>query len=281
MPKWRKVLFEAQPFPDNYVDSSFLQALRTNENFTEYAFDTTVAESAAVVQQISLVATFGVLFNYALEETLSAEVLIGLNLVLAAAGYGARVAMDPTLESVAALVDNVKIFVLFFGTLLALSPVLRTLTIPFADDTIWALTISCLSVHVFFTDYTYVNGWSDQFRGHIALNAAVFASVLMGSRLKSDGLVFGFVSFAMQVFALLPIVRRSLRLYSDHLHQRITTGLVGATLVLLLTISRLVACLYLAAVVFIAFICPMWLVRIQKYKSAIHGPWDEAVPVQR
>jgi phosphatidylinositol glycan class C protein len=34
----------------------------------------------------------------------------------------------------------------------------------------------------------------------------------------------------------------------------------------------------LCTLVCVGFICPMWLVRIQKFKAQINGPWDEAVP---
>jgi len=35
---------------------------------------------------------------------------------------------------------------------------------------------------------------------------------------------------------------------------------------------------FISASVFIGLLCPMWLVKIHKFKAQINGPWDEAVP---
>jgi hypothetical protein len=82
---WRKILYEAQPFEDCYVDSSFLEQLRMNgridadiapsaarsigvtenanvfihvENVREYDYWGMTKSSAAITQQISLVSIF-------------------------------------------------------------------------------------------------------------------------------------------------------------------------------------------------------------------------------
>ena len=36
--------------------------------------------------------------------------------------------------------------------------------------------------------------------------------------------------------------------------------------------------LYVAAVLFVALACPLWLVRMMRFKRQINGPWDEAKP---
>jgi phosphatidylinositol glycan class C protein len=51
--------------------------------------------------------------------------------------------------------------VLFAGALLGCSPVLRTLTLTYSDDTIWALTLLFLTVHVFVHDYHFINTGSE------------------------------------------------------------------------------------------------------------------------
>ncbi|KAI4828758.1 hypothetical protein KUCAC02_022834 [Chaenocephalus aceratus] len=43
---WRKVLWERQPFPDNYVDQRFLEELRRNEGIRQYRYWTVVKEQA-------------------------------------------------------------------------------------------------------------------------------------------------------------------------------------------------------------------------------------------
>ncbi|XP_067830200.1 phosphatidylinositol N-acetylglucosaminyltransferase subunit C isoform X1 [Heptranchias perlo] len=51
--RWKKVLYERQPFPDNYVDGSFLEELRKNIYVRQYQFWSVVCESGMVVQQLS------------------------------------------------------------------------------------------------------------------------------------------------------------------------------------------------------------------------------------
>lgn len=47
--------------------------------------------------------------------------------------------------------------------------------------------------------------------GTVSLNAAMFASTLLASRLRTTYHVFAFVLLAMEIFALFPIVRETIR----------------------------------------------------------------------
>lgn len=61
---WRKVLWEHQPFPDNYVDRRFLEELRRNEGIRQYCYWAVVKEAGFVGQQLSCVAIFITLWLY-------------------------------------------------------------------------------------------------------------------------------------------------------------------------------------------------------------------------
>lgn len=61
---WRKVLWEHQPFPDNYVDRRFLEELRRNEGIRQYRYWAVVKEAGFVGQQLSCVAIFITLWLY-------------------------------------------------------------------------------------------------------------------------------------------------------------------------------------------------------------------------
>lgn len=61
---WRKVLWERQPFPDNYVDQRFLEELRRNEGIRQYRYWAVVQEAGFVAQQLSCVAIFITLWLY-------------------------------------------------------------------------------------------------------------------------------------------------------------------------------------------------------------------------
>ncbi len=53
---------------------------------------------------------------------------------------------------------------------------------------------------------------------------------------------------------------------------------IASTLFFLSTISVVVTSWLIAMLLLVVFLCPMWLVRIEKFKAHLNGPWDEAVP---
>ncbi|CAO3694992.1 unnamed protein product [Rhizopus microsporus] len=171
----------------------------------------------------------------------------------------------------------VKSAFFFFITLLGLSPILKTLTEKISDDTIWALTVICFLIHVLFHDYsTQMN--TIKIPGSMSTNAAIFASVLLASRLETNTDVFGLLSFAVEWFSLFPIFKRHLRSLSTKVQVMLTLTMLLVCVVLFFPISRAVAFIYILGFIFLTFICPYWLIFIQKYKNEIHGPWDEARP---
>lgn len=75
-----------------------------------------------------------------------------------------------------------------------------------------------------------------------------------------------------------PYARAYVKNKSPVADQGLTLTMHVVAVLVLWPISALVACMYLVAVVFITFLCPMWLVKVHKYKAKINGAWDEAVP---
>ena len=116
--------------------------------------------------------------------------------------------------------------------------------------------------------------------GAFSLNAAMFAAVLLASRLPSTTHVFVFVLLAIQLFAVFPTVRDFIRVRSDAAHHAFTASIVALTFCLFLLSSTLLAGVYVAACAFICVVCPVWLLRVQKYKHEISGPWDIAHTIQ-
>jgi len=276
-PKWRKILYEKQPYPDNYVDSTFLIGLVQNANFIQYDFWMVVQESAAVSQQVTVVALFIIVFVQTLEGRLGLPFLLIMDALLVILGYLFRLAIDNNSTSGFRFLSQSLRMLLLFGTVFALSPVLRTLTNAFSDDTIWALTSFLLILHLYFHDYGFVNGVTDHFTAPVSLNAAIFTSVLLGSRLPSNLHVFVLISYAIELFALFPIVRHHLKKFSVELHLGSTLLMFVLTTGLLLGMSTFISILYIVSIVSITFVGPSWLIFIQKYKNEINGPWDEAI----
>lgn len=102
------------------------------------------------------------------------------------------------------------------------------------------------------------------------MNAAVFASVLLASRLPSSGHVFAIMLLAFEVFAGFPMVARSIKLYSDKAHIYFTSVVILITFFALLNALLTLAIVYALSVFFIAVISPLWLKWIQRYKKYTH-----------
>lgn len=89
---------------------------------------------------------------------------------------------------------------------------------------------------------------------------------------------FVHVLFCLQVYLLCPFVRRYVRSASLTAHILLTAGMVAAALLLLLPLSGVLSLVFVLVILGVSFVCPYWLVHIQKFKAKINGPWDEAVP---
>ncbi|KAL7549876.1 hypothetical protein ACHAWF_013133 [Thalassiosira exigua] len=105
-----------------------------------------------------------------------------------------------------------------------MSGVLRTLTASYSSDTVYALAISGMAIHLLACDYQYANGvqtadetdgrsslnaLSDHPRppflgGTVALNAVFFSTVLLVSRIRSNATSYAFVSSVVVLFAFYP-----------------------------------------------------------------------------
>eukprot|EP00744_Colponema_vietnamica_P018229 GILI01025711.1.p1 GENE.GILI01025711.1~~GILI01025711.1.p1 ORF type:complete len:337 (+),score=56.60 GILI01025711.1:168-1178(+) len=282
---WKKILYETQVFyEDNHVDDSFLASLVTNANVTSYDYWTMTDRTTVVTQEISTLAIFFIIFAHTLWGDISETALTAIDAILLLAGYLLRILVEPAPPSALEIVSSLKSGCILIFTLLSLSPVLQTLTRTYSNDTIYSLTITLSILHVFLFDYTYIvkpkTTFSESaFTGAISLNAAMFAAVLLASRLPSIMHVFAFMFFSIQIYAFWPLVRRSIRNCSRRLHLCVTVLMVLATWVLLSLLSTILAIVYFLSIAFITFICPMWLIWIQKYKNEIQGPWD--IPIVR
>uniref|UniRef100_A0A3P8XN19 Phosphatidylinositol glycan anchor biosynthesis, class C n=1 Tax=Esox lucius TaxID=8010 RepID=A0A3P8XN19_ESOLU len=285
---WRKVLWERQPFPDNYVDHRFLEELRRNEGLRQYRYWAVVREAGLVAQQISCVALFLTLWLYMEQGLLSPSTLLWSGLLCALLGYGFYQALGPQGDSDSQQrtrwsdLQSASIFLSFtFG----FSPVLRTLTESVSTDTVYAMTALMLLAHLVSFPYAQPSP-----PGSLSLNAALFASVCLASRLPGDhrasrGLnssspsslhTFTMLCWALLVFALWPCLRQRLRECAPQGFGCVCL-LMGLSGVGGLGSIWPGGAVLLAAVLgAVTLLCPLLLIRLQSDKDNIHGPWDEA-----
>ncbi|CAG8517455.1 phosphatidylinositol N-acetylglucosaminyltransferase [Gigaspora margarita] len=279
-PPWRKLLWIKQDYPDDHVDDTFLDELQKNVNVRAYDYWTVVMESTVISQHISSIVIFIAVFIDLFWGRLSAQNLIISGTVLTIIGY---IFWDKSISKTDPAYEykrwkTAKGAVLFFVTLLGLSPILKTLTKDTSSDTIWALTVILFLANMLFHDYGSENRTNIKFPGSLSTNAAIFASVLLASRLEVNSHVFGLMLFAVEWFALFPIFRRYTKSLSAKFNVALTCILFILATTLFLYISNVIAIIYVLGIIFITFACPYWLIWIQKYKNEIHGPWDEARP---
>lgn len=120
--------------------------------------------------------------------------------------------------------------------------------------------------------------------GFLSLNAAIFGSVLLASRLQTNFDVFTLMMFAVQSFGLFPLLRRTLGVNAASMQAKylppvmLNMVLMLASVAMLWPVSRLLTWVYVALCAFVNLACPAWLIWIQRYKHEIRGPWDEVIP---
>ena len=84
---------------------------------------------------------------------------------------------------------------------------------------------------------------------------------------------------SLEVYILGPRLHRMLAESAPLLHIAVLVVQVAASFKMVYAAS-VVLCSGLACTLCcITILCPMWLVRIQKFKAKINGPWDQAAPV--
>jgi len=122
--------------------------------------------------------------------------------------------------------------------LLFFTPILRTLTEDISSDTIWALTCGLFTVnalwHPYIADTTVLQGVAQA----VPLNAAIFASVLLASRLSLNQGAFCIVFLAVILFAVFPVFSHCLQVFAPKLVNLSVTGLLILTVYNLLASGR-------------------------------------------
>ncbi|XP_053326056.1 phosphatidylinositol N-acetylglucosaminyltransferase subunit C [Spea bombifrons] len=275
-PVWKKVLYERQPFPDNYVDQSFLEELRKNIYVRHYRYWSVVFESAVVIQQLCSVCVFCVIWWYMDQDLLSPLRLFGVGLAFTLLGYLLFDAVDHgsgRKDNGRTRWDDLKSSLVFLAFTYGFSPVLKTLTESISTDTIYAMSVLMLLGHLVFFDY---GANAAVVSSTLSINVAIFASVCLASRLPRSLHAFAMVTFAIQIFALWPSLQRKLRAYTPRTYRCVTLLFAIFSLLGLLSISGVGALLFLLLLLSVTFLCPYWLIQLQLFKDNIHGPWDEA-----
>ncbi|KAI9509469.1 phosphatidylinositol N-acetylglucosaminyltransferase [Russula earlei] len=278
--EWKRVLWRPQPFPDNYVPPTFLAALSKNPNVLPYRYWPLVLGACTISQHLSIVFVFLAVFTRLLDHTLDPRLLVVLSSVTFVAGciiwesieyFGSNVGRRTPSDRRA---YTVKASLLIFLVLIALAPILRTLTAPTSADSIWAVATALFLVHAALADYSYAASpiRRERLTSVLSINAAISAAVVLASRLHDDLSVFALMLFSVEAFALFPVFRRRIQ-SMPALVQSLVTTLLG-----LAALAAPLPTLCAAVLTSVTFGAPAVLMWAQQYKHEIRGPWDAATP---
>lgn len=268
---WRKVLYERQPFPDNYVDSRFLEELRRNIRVRQYRYWAVVREAGLIAQQVSCVAIFLTLWSYMEQGDLVPFTVLWVSLACALLGYGLYEILGGAEIRERTRLADLQSATIFLAFTFGFSPVLKTLTEAVSTDTVYAMSAGMLLAHLVSFPYAQPSP-----PGSLSLNAALFGSVCLASRLPGALHTFTMLSCALLIFALWPCLLHRMREKATWSFPwaagLVCLGGVGGLGSLWLEGAVLLS----LALIMLTFLSPLLLVHLQRHKDNIHGPWDEA-----
>lgn len=172
--------------------------------------------------------------------------------------------------------------------ILALSPLLRTLTESTTSDSIAALSTALFLLGFTLADYRSVDcvkekqhNQTPQLRATLSLNASLCSSIVLASRLHSPIQAFSLILASIFLFAFLPHwARRHLPSLPSRSGRPIcyTLAVTALSSSLLASFSITAAIINIFTAAFFSLICPAWMRRAQRWKVGRRGPWDVGVP---
>ncbi|WVQ83541.1 hypothetical protein IAT38_005682 [Cryptococcus sp. DSM 104549] len=239
-PKWEKVLWRRQPFPDNYVPDNFLSELDDLPARPQPSFPALLLAALPITQHISVIATFLAVFASLLDGRVGAGTVGWGCVTLGGMGWGVWLwgwgskgavrARDPLIPPP----TTIRTLLLPPLLLSLLSPVLGTLTSATTSDSIWPLAAGLGFLHMLLADFGTGEdvrvvrrrekmrrrrgsvGWREvgeekSLTSSLSLTSALSASVVLASRLPSTSHVFSLVLLAVLLFAGWPVIAKSVR----------------------------------------------------------------------
>jgi len=104
-----------------------------------------------------------------------------------------------------------KSSILVFLALMAVTPILKTLSEATSSDSIWALSATLFILNMLLADYGDLEPKPHRLTSVLSMNAAISGSVVLASRLRSNLEVFALVLSSVLLFALFPLLRKKIQ----------------------------------------------------------------------
>uniref|UniRef100_A0A8R1XVQ0 Phosphatidylinositol N-acetylglucosaminyltransferase subunit C n=1 Tax=Onchocerca volvulus TaxID=6282 RepID=A0A8R1XVQ0_ONCVO len=268
--KWRKILYERQPFEDEYSGGSeFLKELRTNITVVEYSFMEAVCGASLVMLHSNAIIFYYLVFDSINTSSISSVQHFSLIFAIALVLYTVYLYMIRPRN----LQDHFYTFITLLGFGYVLTPVIRTLTDTISTDTIYAMSFMLFLTSFIFHDYAMV---APLVSTVLSVNLSLAASVCLVSRVPSNESAFGLLALSMLLFSYWPQMRNVL--YRKWPRSSLILIIFSSPLLFtaLYELSHSLSVLYILVVAFVVLFCPSILMIMQPWKSTKHGPWDEA-----
>lgn len=260
-------MYENREYPDNYTDGKFLEELRKNIHFEKVTLTEAVLGSLRVVQRICICVLYAILYVYMYNNYIETYTVIYISITVVITSYFLYITAVKT-----NLLQNVKTVLAYLILGYLLSPVLHTLTDTVSTDTIYAWAVMMMLIHLIFFDY---NVPAALVSNSLSINAAIFASVCLVSRLSTPFDAFILLTVSVIFFVLSP------QLFKVYFNTFLFYPLFAITLFLtvvgLYSVSFILLFYFVVLIFVITIYCPFMFVKWQKYKDNKYGPWDEAV----
>ncbi|CAF0785532.1 unnamed protein product [Didymodactylos carnosus] len=270
----QKVLYSISETNDESTDDIYDYMHINNEliNTCKHKYWPTVFDSGLITQQVSSVIFFVVIFIYLDNKTLEpGDVLYGNALLILLGLCFYRWLNLPF--GVRLWKDNLKTLSAFILFGFMVSPVIATLTKTISTDTIYAMSTIMMLAHLIFYDYGCETAMVQK---ALSFSAALFSAVCLASRLATSLHTFTMVSCAVLIFTVGSELRKLVKAESLKTFIFLTIIHVILCIIFLSRLSFIHCFLYGISVLLLTFICPKWLISLQKYKTSMRGPWDEA-----
>lgn len=264
--EWKKILYENQGFPDNYTDTTFLYELKKNVNLRRLKFKDAVSGAGLLSREISVVVVVGEVF-VALHYSLMDPVVLLLCFTLFTLfGYVIYI----TRYQRRSITHDLLLVITYVVFVTLMSPILKTLTETISTDTIYLTSVCMMLAHLMFYDY---DSFSTSVSKALSFNSALFGSLCLASRLSLSFDVFVLLTVAVSCFALLPPLMAAFGRSNMVALSFDSVALAG-----LWFVSQTFCVFFFIGLFTLNLAVPYLIVRWQKYKENISGPWDEAKP---
>ncbi|KOB69882.1 putative serologically defined colon cancer antigen 10, partial [Operophtera brumata] len=254
---WIKNLYENREYPDNYTHPKFLEELRKNIYAEKVTLSQAVKGSFRVVLRICICVLYAVLFFYMYNDLINTYTVIYTSILTTLLSYILYIYINGS-----AVLSHFKTVLVYLVLGYLLSPILHTLTDTVSTDTIFAWAVIMMLVHLIFFDYDVPAAIVSK---SLSINAAIFASVCLVSRLSSPFDAFVLLTVSVIFFVLSPQFIQ-VYLYTQ-LFSLVYIFTVVLTLVSLYTVSITLMVYFVFMVLLVSLYCPLMFVKWQRYKD--------------